>query len=134
MINCTIIDNYISSEIIIYLEGKENNYLSYYNLINNNSPCDCIIYVWDGKYQLNNKNSLFYTNGNKGKLEIYNCKINHLDQLIQEFLETLMRSLLNLLSNEFDTILSSSFSLHTFLPADFSRLLVYVSLPFIKWY
>ena len=46
-----------------------------YKIINNNSPEDFgVITVWYGKYQLNNKNTLFFTQ--YGKLEIYNCKIN----------------------------------------------------------
>ena len=86
---CTIIDNYVSDHSIIWLQSNENNYLSYYNIINNNSPSDCgIIYVYSGKYYLNNsillnnKNTLFFTN-NDGTLEIQNCQINHLNELFK---------------------------------------------------
>ena len=76
---CTIIDNYVSSHTIIYLRGNKNNYLSYYNIINNNSPRgNGIIHLFEGQFilnnsfLLNNKDTLFFSDD---LLEIYNCKI-----------------------------------------------------------
>ena len=59
-IYCTIVDNYVSCNTIIHLYSYKNNYLSYYNIVNNNSPNRGLITVCSGKYQL--KNSIFLNN------------------------------------------------------------------------
>ena len=81
---CSIIDNYVSDDTIICLEGNEFNYLSHYNIINNNSPQNGIVLIYSGKYIINN--SIFLNNKDillfskpECKFEIHNCQIIHFD-------------------------------------------------------
>ena len=80
----TIVNNLVSSDSIIYLQNNFNNFLSFYNIINNNCPNINygIIYIFQGKYLLNNsilfnnKNILFFSDS---ELTVLNCNINHND-------------------------------------------------------
>ena len=109
---CNIVDNYVSSNTIIYLTGNNNNFLSYFNIINNNSPkCLSIIYIDSGKYILNffilfyNKNVLFHILDNS-KLIILNSKINHLDIIFKGNISTNNIQFIN----DFNTLMFIHFS------------------------
>ena len=109
----TIINNYVYSHIIIFLKCNENTFLSYLNIINNNSPKFCgINFIFDGKsifnnnIYLNNKNLLFSTNF-KGKLILNNCQIFHQDLLFQGNIFT---NQINFLNNLINTYLINHYS------------------------
>ena len=86
-LNCfysTIINNFVSDYIIIWLESlnNENNFLNYFNIIKNNSPLSHgVISNIMGKFTINNcilinnYNNLFYISS--GNLNVINCKIFH---------------------------------------------------------
>ena len=81
---CTIVDNYVSSYIILYFKSGKNVIVSYYNIINNNSPkghgvitATSSKIVFNNLILINNENTLFsFTYCEKS--EINNCQINHL--------------------------------------------------------
>ena len=77
----TIVDNIVTEDKNVMLNGNYINILSFCNIINNISPLDNgVITIWYGSYIidncifLNNKNTLFYVH--KGELNINNCFIN----------------------------------------------------------
>ena len=79
---CTFINNYVSSNSIIFLESFDMHFLSFYNIINNNSPKDnSIIYVFQGEYIINNSilqnNTDILFSTYNGKLHVSNCIIIH---------------------------------------------------------
>ena len=78
---CNIINNYVSEYANIQLWENQNNYLSNYNIINNNDVTHGVVTNWGGIYFINN--SIFLNNINtlffslNGLLNIINCKIYH---------------------------------------------------------
>ena len=128
-IYCSIIDNYVSHERIIYIIYNEMNELSYYNIINNNSPKDGIVMIQSGKcilnnsILLNNQDTLFYSNG---KLEIYNCKINHLNQL---FFGDIITNNLDFTNNNKNTIIiyhySTKYCYADYLKNEFTKIILF---------
>ena len=79
---CTFVDNFVSLYSSLMLCGNYNNNLTYYNIINNNSPNGYgVITNWEGKYfidnfiLLNNSNSLFYVHS--GQMIVSNCFVEH---------------------------------------------------------
>ena len=79
---CSFINNNVSEYTCIFLHGDNNNYISYYNVINNNSPTNCGVitnnvgyYSINNSIFINNTNVLFYVYS--GQLSILNSKISH---------------------------------------------------------
>ena len=80
---CSIINNFVSSNTILLFQGYEKYFLSYYNIINNNSPHKYFgvfsvfsgIFYLKNSFLINNKDFLFKLE--EGQLEVSYCKINH---------------------------------------------------------
>ena len=81
-----LINNIVSSDILLYLDSNFQNNFTYFNIINNNSPLNGILYIDQGLFNfencnfLNNKNILFFIE-EKSNLIICNCQIFHQDLL-----------------------------------------------------
>ena len=87
---CNIIENFASDYSCIQLDGIDNNFLNFYNIIKNNSPNNYgIITNWQGNFLINNIilinniNILFYLK--TGQLNINNCKIFHQNYSLSNF-------------------------------------------------